>query len=53
MKIGLVDRDAVDAHRSALRIVEAEQELEDRGFSRAGRADDGDPLSGLARKRFR
>ena len=43
-QIGLAHTDAVDQDRAALRIVEAHDQAENRGFARAGRADNGDPL---------
>ena len=39
--------DAVDRHRAARHIVEARQQIDDRGLARAGRPDDRDRLARL------
>src|SRR5690606_21303012 len=42
-----VDRDAVDEDAAALGLVEAHEEVDERGFSGACVADDGDALAGF------
>ena len=47
MQIQILDVHAVEQDVAALRIVEAQHQLEQRGLAGAGRADDGDRFAGL------
>ena len=50
-RIGVGQPHAVERHRAGLRIVEAQDQVEDRALAGAGGADDGDLLAGLDAKR--
>ena len=49
-RIGVPDRNAVEGDRSARRIVEAQQQMEQRALAGAGRTDDRDLLTGPDRE---
>ena len=47
----LRDVDAVEGDRTAVELVEAHDQVDQRGLARAGRADDRDGLAGLGDER--